>query len=266
MFFIISKVLWFIVQPLNLITLLVIGSSLASWRGKAGAARWMALVAMLGLVVPIFLPIGKWLAEPLETRFSAPTPMPQHVDGILLLGGAQRPTLTDYWKQPELNAAAETLTTFLALAKRYPQAKLVFSGGSGDILHQEFSEAETVHLFFEQQGFNDSRVLYEKKSRNTYENAIFSQALVKPNAGETWLMITNARTIPRAMGIFRKINWLVIPVPVDHSVVPNGDWKPEFELAKNFTHINEGIHEWLGMAAYYWSGKSSEFFPAPFAK
>ena len=249
--------------PLNFIALLVIGSVLASWRGKARTARRLAFVAMLGLILPLLLPIGKWLAVPLETRFSAPNPMPQNVAGILLLGGAQKPALTQYWQQPELNAAAETLTTFLALAKRYPQAKLIFSGGSGDILRQELSEAETVRLFLQQQGFDDSRVIYESKSRNTYENAIFSQALVKPKPEETWLMITNARTIPRAMGIFRKINWPVLPIPVDHSVVPGNDWPPDLDLAKNFTHINEGIHEWLGMAAYYWSGKSSEFFPAP---
>ncbi|MEO6022662.1 MAG: hypothetical protein ABIP64_06025, partial [Burkholderiales bacterium] len=69
MFFIISKLLWFFVQPLNLITLLVIGSVLASWRGKAQAARRMAFLAMLGLIAPLLLPIGKWLAAPLETRF-----------------------------------------------------------------------------------------------------------------------------------------------------------------------------------------------------
>jgi uncharacterized SAM-binding protein YcdF (DUF218 family) len=263
MFFVLSKVLWFLIQPLNLIAWLLIGSALASWRGMAGTARWMRLLAMLGLVAPILLPIDKWLLIPLETRFSAPNPMPQKVDGIILLGGAQRPSLTDYWKEPELNASAETLTTFLALARRYPQAKLVFSGGSGDMLRQDLSEENTVRLFFKQQGLDDSRVQYENKSRNTYENGLFSQRLVQPQKNQTWLMITNARTIPRAMGVFRKLDWNVVPIPADHTVVPNGGWQPQLNLAVAFTQINEGLHEWLGMIAYYFSGKSHELFPAP---
>ena len=123
MFFVFSKVLWFLIQPLNLIALLLIGSALAAWRGKARAASWMRIVAILGLVAPIFIPFDKWLLEPLEQRFPAPDPMPQQVDGILLLGGAQRPALTAHWKQPELNASAETLTSFLALARRYNRNK-----------------------------------------------------------------------------------------------------------------------------------------------
>ena len=263
MFFALSKILWFVVQPLNLITLLVIGSVLASWRGKSRTARWTAILAMLGLVAPIALPIEPWILAPLETRFSRPNPMPQNVDGILLLGGAQRPSLTQYWKEPELNASAETLTTFAALARQYPNAKLVFSGGSGDILRQQLSEEHTVRLFFKQQGLDDARVLYENKSRNTYENAVFTQRLVQPSQGQTWLMITNARTIPRAMGIFRKLGWDVVPIPADHSVVPVGDWLPTLNLTNAFAQINEGLHEWLGMIAYYMSGKSDTLFPAP---
>ena len=266
MFFVLSKVLWFLVQPLNLIALLVIGSVLASWRGKARAARRMAVMAMLGLITPIVVPVDRWLLAPLEQRFTAPDPMPQKVAGIILLGGAQRPALTAHWKQPELNASAETLITFVALARRYPLAKLVFSGGSGDIFHQELSEGETVRLFLEQQGFEGSRVQYENKSRNTYENALFSQRLLQPKQEENWLMITNARTVPRAMGVFRKLGWNVTPVPADHTVIPLGEWEPRFNLALEFTVINEGLHEWLGLIAYYVSGKSNDLFPAPQAQ
>ena len=76
-------------------------------------------------------------------------------------------------------------------------------------------------------------------------------------------MITNARTIPRAMGVFRKVGWNVVPMPADHMVVPDGEWKPQLNLALGFATINEGLHEWLGLAAYYFSGKSDELFPAP---
>ena len=263
MFFVLSKIFWFIIQPLNLIALALIGSVLASWRGKAGTARRLAVLAMLGLIAPFFLPIGKWMLMPLENRFTTPATMPKQIDGIILLGGAQRPALTNHWQQPELNAAAETLTTFAALARSYPNAKLVFSGGSGDILRQELSEEQTVRLFFRQQGLDDARVLYENKSRNTYENALLSKALVQPQPNQTWLMITNARSVPRAMGVFRQVGWKVLPIAADHMVVPGGDWQPQLSLVTAFLEINEGLHEWLGLIAYYFSGKSDELFPAP---
>jgi uncharacterized SAM-binding protein YcdF (DUF218 family) len=76
-------------------------------------------------------------------------------------------------------------------------------------------------------------------------------------------MITNARTMPRAMGIFRKLGWNVTPMPADHTVVPGGDWQPQPNLAVEFATINEGLHEWLGLIAYYFSGKSDNLFPAP---
>jgi uncharacterized SAM-binding protein YcdF (DUF218 family) len=263
MFFVLSKVLWIVVQPLNLIALALLRATLGAWRGRAQGARWILLLATLALLAPSVLPIDRWLLAPLEQRFVAPNPLPQNINGIILLGGAQRPALTAHWMQPELNASAETLTTFLALARRYPQAKLVFSGGSGDILRQELSEEHTVRLFLKQQGFDDSRVQYENKSRNTYENALFSKRLMQPQQGENWLMITNARTVPRAMGVFRKLGWDVTPIPADHTVIPNGEWQPQLSLAVGFATINEGLHEWLGLVAYYVSGKSSNLFASP---
>lgn len=263
MFFYVSKIIWLLIQPLNFAALLVLAACVAAWRSRTRAAKLLITGAALLLFLPMIFPVERVLLLPLESRFPAPKPWPHQVDGILLLGGAQRPLMTAAHGEPELNDGAETLTTFLALGRHYPDAKLVFSGGTGNLLHQGLSEADTVRLFLRQQGFDENRVIYERKSRNTYENAVFSKALVQPTAGERWLVVGNARTMPRIMGIFRKVEWPVIPMPCDHLVAPTAGGWFKLNVLDTFEDLTSGLYEWVGLLAYYATGKTAEFFPAP---
>ena len=262
MFFELSKIVWLIIQPINLIALLVIGAALLLWIGKTRAARILVTCLAALFIGAVVLPVDKALLVPLEQRFPA-KPLPARVDGIILLGGAQQPRLTKQFGQPALNGAAETLTTFLALVRRYPRAKLVFSGGSGDLLHQELAETDTVKLFLEQQGFDKDRVLYESKSRNTYENALLSKPLAAPKPGETWLLIASAASMPRAAGVFRKQGWPVVAVPCDYNALPSSGWEPNLALRTTFEGLSRALYEWIGLVAYYVTGKTSALFPGP---
>ena len=261
-FFEASKILSLLIDPLNAIFLLLLIATLFLWRGKLLPARRLLTLLVTGLVAVIVFPIGNLLLLPLEERFPQPNPLPAKVDGIIMLGGAQQPRLTRAHGQPAMNGRAERMTTFLALARQYPGAKLLFSGGSGEFLHQEVNEADTVRLFLQQQGFDADRVVYESRSRNTYENAVNSKALAQPKAGETWLLVTSAADVPRAVGIFRKIGWPVLPFPCDYNAL-RGEWAPNLALLDALSTIDHGLHEWIGLAVYYLTGKTSSFFPAP---
>jgi uncharacterized SAM-binding protein YcdF (DUF218 family) len=196
-FFLLSKVLGILVDPLAILFLILLIALVLLRRGRLSGARWLlGLVVALMLVVTL-LPVGELLLYRLEQRFPAPV-LPAKVDGIIMLGGAQQPRLTAAYNQPALNAAAERMTTFLALARRYPEAKLVFSGGSADLLHHELHEGLTVRLFLEQQGFDPERVIYESSSRNTYENIVNSKQMVRPQDKEVWLFVQSAADIPGA--------------------------------------------------------------------
>ena len=261
-FFELSKILGALAEPLNTILLLLLVATLLLWRGRARAGRWLltATVAVLSLIM--VLPISNLLLTPLEQRFPQLDPLPAKVDGIVMLGGAQQPRLTRAYGQPAMNDHAERMTTFLALARRYPEARLLFSGGSGDIRHPEAGEADTVRLFLEQQGFDASRVQYESRSRNTYENALYSKALVKPQANETWLLVASAGDVPRSIGVFRAVGWQVTPFPCDYNALPL-EWTPSFSLLDSLKGVDYALHEWIGLLAYYLTGKSSSIFPAP---
>ena len=97
------------------------------------------------------------------------------------------------------------MTTFVILAKRYPGAKLVFTGGSGAIEQGVSNEAEYARILLEQLGLPPDRVVFETTSRTTWENAVNTYALVKPQPSESWILLTSASHMPRAVGVFRKL-------------------------------------------------------------
>lgn len=263
MFFELSKIAWVLIEPLNLLTLLLAVACVQMWSGHAKHAKYIVTSVVALLLTITVLPIGDALLHPLEQRFGPPERLPTRVDGIILLGGAQMPLLTRAYGQAALNGAAETMTTFLALARTYPAAKLVFSGESGDILNQDVSEADTVKLFLEQQGFDKNRVLYETRSRNTYENAVFSKELAKPGKGQVWLLVTSASHMPRSVGVFRKADWKVTPVPCDFNALPTLRPFQRLSVRESLLPLTLGFREWFGLIAYFVTQKTDALFPAP---
>ncbi|MGH8587786.1 MAG: YdcF family protein, partial [Gammaproteobacteria bacterium] len=128
-----SKALAVFTEPLNVLAFVLLAALVLLWRGRWTGARRLLAFVVAGMFAVTVFPIGDLLLFGLEQRFPAPASLPDKVDGIIMLGGAQEPRLTAAYGQPALNGAAERMTTFLALARRYPQARLVFAGGSGDV-------------------------------------------------------------------------------------------------------------------------------------
>ena len=214
------------------------------------------------LIIIAFIPVGEWLLFPLESRFHTNPQLPDKVDGIIVLSGAEATELSHLWEQVELGSAAERNLMFLALAKKYPNAKLVFSGGTGSLLKQEYKAADVAEKLFAQQGFDSKRVVFERESRNTYENVIYSQKIIKPEKYKNWILITTSWHMPRSVGIFCKADWPVIPYPVDHQTNKGNLFRIDFDLAGNLIMLKTAIKEWLGLIAYYFSGKTTAFLPS----
>lgn len=262
LFFWISKLAWFVIAPDSLLLLLLLCVCVLLWRKRYRPARWVLGVIMLVLVIVGLFPVGQWLLYPLESRFPTNPPLPESVTGIIVLGGGEDARRSEVWKQVEFNDAAERLLTFLTLAQQYPQAKLVFSGGSGCLLDQEFKGASVAKMLLEGHAVDLSRLVLEHQSRNTFENAVCSKTLVNPNPDETWILITTAWHMPRSVGIFRKVGWPVIPYPVDHWTDPSSFMEIGLDLAGNLRDLKIGTKEWVGLLSYYLCGKTNALFPA----
>lgn len=256
-----SKIAWAIIAPGGLLLLFVLFLWVMLWRGRVRLARlgFSVFVAIL-LALSIF-PVGEWLLSPLEARFPGNPALPGKIDGIIVLGGAEDAVLSAHWKQVEVNDASERILAFLVLARRYPQAKLVFSGGSGAVLDQQHRSADIAKILFTELGLDVSRITFERESRNTYENVVLSKSLANPHRGEKWILITSAFHMPRSVGIFCKAEWPVIPYPVDHRTMGARLFRPEISITGHFGDLNIGLREWLGLLAYYATGKTAQLLP-----
>jgi uncharacterized SAM-binding protein YcdF (DUF218 family) len=189
--------------------------------------------------------------------------MPNRVDGIIVLGGAVNPPLAANRGEPSVNDAAERILALADLGRRYPDAKLVFTGGSGSLWGGKYREGEVMRAALEQAGLDTGRVQFENESRNTWENAVFSRDLVAPKPGETWLLVTSAWHMPRSVGIFRRIGWPVTPYPVDYRSRDDGKPYLLFELDANLMQAGFAVREWIGLAAYRLMDRTDSLFPAP---
>lgn len=263
MFFILSKIFEFVASPVNLALFIgALGAALL-FTSHADIGRLLGAGALLFLLILGFSPLAPLLAIPLEGRFPAPSEDAPTPAGIIVLGGAVNEELSAIRHSVTLNDAAERVVAAVTLKHKYPAARLVFSGGSAALFGSDHSEAEAVARFWRDMGVDQGDVVYESRSRNTYENAVNTRELAKPHGGERWLLVTSAMHMPRAVGIFRKAGFPVVAYPVDYRT--SGDpWRSNFRSASaNFMLAETALHEWLGLAAYWLTGKTDALFPAP---
>lgn len=263
MSFILSKIFWFLAQPGNLffiVFILAIGLLWTRWR-RFGRRLLVALLAF-GIVVAV-LPLGQWLILPLENRFPQLKPLPKRVDGIVVLGGAVNQFVSRARGQPAVGGSAERLVAFAELARKYPAANLVFSGGSGNLFRQDIKEAEAARAFLKQLGLDTARVRFEARARNTYESAVNAYALVRPKPGAVWLLITSARHMPRAYGLYRAAGWRIVPYPVDYATDGYFRLRLRFNFAGGLGGLGAGLKEWIGLTYSYVSGRTARWFPGP---
>jgi uncharacterized SAM-binding protein YcdF (DUF218 family) len=266
MFFILSKVFWFVVAPANLLLLLVCLAAVLSWTRWRRTRRWViGLAACLGLAFAT-LPVGQQMLLTLENRFPVVTDLPARVDGIITLGGVVNQFVTRARGQVALGGSVERITEFAALAHRFPDAKLVFTGGSGNLFRQDVKEADVLRPFLDFLGLDMDRVVLENESRNTHENAVLTRKLLDPAPGETWIVITSAFHMPRTVGSFREAGWTIIPYPVDFKFAGDEGFDLSFNLGSGMAWLNGGLHEWLGLVFYWLTGKSDAIFPGPEAR
>jgi uncharacterized SAM-binding protein YcdF (DUF218 family) len=262
MLFVVFKLVSVVLDPGTFLVLLGLAGCLA-WRLRRSVRRLLIGLSIGGLTVIAILPLGQWLLLPLEQRFPLLSHPPETVAGIILLGSAQELDISEAVGVPSFNGNMETITTFMALARRYPQATLAFSGGSGTIAGHHLSEADVTRGLFEQLGF-DRAVIYESTSRDTYENAVLLKKIVQPASGSTWLLVTAANHMPRSVGCFRAAGWPVLAWPAAFKAVASLPVQfHEMGLSYHVGDLVTALHEWQGLLVYWLMGRTDRLFPAP---
>jgi uncharacterized SAM-binding protein YcdF (DUF218 family) len=152
--FVISKLVWLLVAPDRLLTLTLGIGTVLLWTRFTTIARLLITVSVTVLLMIAVLPLGSWLISPLENSFPLMRNPPKDPDGIIVLSGAQNPELSIIRGQPALNGSAERLTSFITLARQYPEARLVFTGGTDSLMNQGYKAADSVRILFDDFGLD----------------------------------------------------------------------------------------------------------------
>ena len=265
MFFILSKTAAFLLLPSNLLIVLgCVGLALTVARFKR-AGRRLALGSLVLLALLGFSPLGRVLSHGLESRFPPWDPGRGAPDGIVVLGGAIAPGLSYDYGDTVVGGDAGRVIAIAKLARAYPNARIVYSGGNPSLFANGLSEAKFLYPLLDYFGIPRERVMLEPRSGNTEENAVFTKELVQPKPGERWLLVTSAQHMPRAVGCFRQIGFAVEAYPVAWHTGKRISLFPSDALSSGLARADNAVHEWLGLVAYRLTGRTSELLPGPVA-
>lgn len=269
MFFTFSKIIWFCIQPLNFISLLCTVGLCFYILGLKTISKAILIISLTLFLICGVVPLGPHLLKTLEDTY--PTlqvdELPEHIDGVIVLGGMLNTPLSYNRDQPVFNKDVTRLTTFIHLKRIYPDAKFVVSGGSGSLHHQDKKPYPYIKQILQDSGLDPSSFIFETQSRNTYENYKNSFDLITPKAGQRWILITSAFHMPRSVAVFCSGKWPVIPFPVAYMTPRKiGFGMQSFNVLVNFQQLHVALKEWIGIVTYRLFDKTSILFPPPLNK
>lgn len=261
-----SKLFWMLAEPSSALLLAWLAGSVLLWTRWRHWGRGLVTAAALVTFAVAMFPIGPLLLQPIEDRFPPAVTLPPRVDGVIVLGGVVDDYIIGKRGVPKSMTATASprLDAFLEIMRRYPLARHIFTGGSITLINGRDTEADVVRRIFARIGVDTTRIIFEDRSRNTFENAVFTYELVKPEPDQIWIIITSARHMPRAIGTFRKAGWHnLVAFPVDFATERHEDFQPDFGLGSNLHFVSEALREYIGLLAYHLMDRTDSLFPKP---
>jgi uncharacterized SAM-binding protein YcdF (DUF218 family) len=253
MFFIFSKILYFIFSPLNwIIAFLLMGLFTKK------AARKKKFITT-GIVLLILFS-NPFILNTFMRTWEIPS---RRIDSIkipydagVLLGGAMR-YYNSEMDRVVYGSSADRFIQCMSLYKKGKIKKILISGGSGLLLQQQYKEAEQLKKVLLEMNIPDQDILIENQSKNTRENALFSAQILKKNfPGNKILLITSGYHMRRSLGCFKKAGINPDPFSVDeHSgkrqFTPDKLIIPDVAILQYWDIL---LHEWIGYVSYWIAG------------
>ena len=262
MFFILSKTLGLLLEPLVIPYLFLAIGVIARWRRWRWIMRFSITTA---IALPLsfgILPLSSLPLQFLENRIPRGEIGTKHIDGIIVLGGfTGSGVVAESHNQYGLNASAERFTAAMVLARQLPQTPILFSGFPGELIQRGWRESDNIRDLIHKLGGLNTTVLYEENSRNTYENAVNSRRVFAAEPGTNWILITSANHMPRAVSSFAAAGWTgIIPYPVDYQTPKTGHTS-SWSMVGGISLLRQSLHEYAGLLVYYLTGRSTNLLP-----
>jgi uncharacterized SAM-binding protein YcdF (DUF218 family) len=253
--------LWSLSQPSNIVFgLLLLGFVLLLFRVNAFGRRIVGLALFLA-VLPALLPMKELIGRRLESAYTSPNPLPEQVDGILVLGGTVDWQVSQSREQMSLNQGGERMMVVSSLAEHYPNARLVFTGLYREVVPNEFATSTISNGFLSGGEFQNRSMIFIGKARSTYEEALLSIQTLQPRVGERWILVTSAYHMPRAMATFQAQGWLMIPYPVDFRTTGKLALRPSMNVLGKLIELDDFSREWGALFIYKRLGRIEKMFP-----
>ena len=246
---------WWLLQPSSVLVLLLLVGLVTVRLRWYGLSRFVLGLGVAALLAVVLLPVNELLAGPVEARVLPPASLPPRVDGVVVLGGALEWRVARARDRLAVNDAAERLMAAAALARRYPQAELVFTGVFADQLEHDFQAAADPQSLIFGEAFAGREPVFLGDARSTFEDAILALERLDPQSGESWLLVTSALHMPRALGTFETVGWNLVPYPVDYRTSGEIRFAPTLNVAAALADIDRTVRELGALWIYRRTGR-----------
>ena len=263
MFFYLSKIIWFFIQPSSFFYLLLTISLVLLRCNKIKFARRLLAFLCCYYLLMAYLPLGRLLLIPLENHVARiDLSQFQNIDGIIVLGGAENPWVTKNRDTFTFFGSGERFSESVIFANQFPHSKIVFTGGLWFSSDSSVKNRPFITKFYQDSGIAEDRILVEDASRNTQENARFVKMMINPKPNEKWVLMTSAFHMPRALGSFQKVGFDVLPLPVDYRTSGWQDLlKIEYYARDGIDKTDIAAKEYVGLFVYWLTGRIPSLFP-----
>jgi uncharacterized SAM-binding protein YcdF (DUF218 family) len=254
--FYIAKVINYLLEPLYILSFfLIVLIILLLFTNFKKLTIFFAKFLLIVFLFFGYTPLSNFLLSKIED-FIKPSKYPvQQLTGIIILGGSFDLELESKERNEVLlNSSAERLTKALEIYKKNPRLLILFSGASNKIKPIDWSESDMAKKFFLEQGVRVDNLIFENKSRNTFENISYSKDIIKNNKG-TWGLITSASHMPRSYFGFKKQGLILEPISADYRTGTSSIFWINFDIKKGLENWNIILHEVVGIFYYKITGK-----------
>jgi len=254
MFFILSKLLAFLIMPFVIICCLFLAAAVIKKQ------RLKKILFYTGLSLMLFFSndfifneiISLW--EVPVTTFSN---LNKNYRWAILLTGVTRYDEGLVNDRVYFNRGADRVTHTVQLYKLEKVKKILVSGGSGNLTLRDRKEADEIEDALLLMGVRQEDIVKETNSRNTHESSIEVKKILQGKTNpDSCLLVTSAYHMRRSAACFAKVGWKVDCFSVDflsHSrrYTPDVLLIPKVEVIGNWQLL---IKEWVGMISYKLAG------------
>ena len=238
--FILKKTISFFVEPFGFVLFLFLLGLYYLYRSRFTKAKIFLSFSFVLLFLFSYPPFSNLLVDNLEEVYPRFESTDANISYIHVLGGGN----TDDDLQPLSSMLGDSslkrVVEGVLLQKRYPAAKLIFTGYAGDttLANAEVSSKMAFAL-----GISVKDMIINPKPKDTKEEALFTKGIV---GSKPFILVTSATHMLRAIKIFGDLGMNPIPAPTDFKKqnIRSFWMKPDIETFKN---SQAAVHEYIAL-------------------